>query len=100
MGGDQQTVPSDRLARKFQFAPDPAIFDISRHIERQHRYRVEDIIDPLQQPGRCLLRATISQFSRDDNACADCLIADRRYTLSGLAPGFLIKSEMMFVSSM
>jgi hypothetical protein len=50
------------LARQFQLAPYLAIFDVSRHIERQHRYRVENVIDPLQQLGCCLLRATNPQF--------------------------------------
>ena len=89
----------------------PAASDIERippysaaagtsNIKRQHVDFGEQVLDGLEQSFQAALRASVAQFGRDNDARADVVFA-RVHNLPCCSPcGFLINSEMMFVSSM
>jgi hypothetical protein len=75
MGGDQQVVAADSLSSRFQLRADCAVFGIGGNIKRQHIDLAEQVFDGLEQPFRAALCASIAQFGRHDDACADVALA-------------------------
>ena len=100
VGGDQQIIAADWLSGRFQLRTDCAVLGIGWNIKRQHVDFAEQVFDGLEQPLRATLCASIAKFGRHDDTGTDVILAHLGDPLRSFALGILIRSEMMFVSSM
>jgi hypothetical protein len=100
VGSDQQVVAADWLARCFQLRSDAAIFGVGRRVERQHVDLAKEVFDGFEYSLRAALGASVAQLGGHDDAGADVVSPALPIRFAAFPCGFLIRSEMMFVSSM